>query len=63
LATNNNEARLLTTTQAARYMNLHRSTIHRLIVAGAIPHIRTFKSFRIDKQDLDAFIESQKVVL
>jgi excisionase family DNA binding protein len=58
----NNEARLLTTNQAATYLGVHRSTVRRLVLQGSLPHLR-FKSWRIDKNDLDAFINREKVIL
>lgn len=56
------DSRLLTTQQAARYLGVHRSTIRRLVIEGSLPHLNTFKSWRIDRCDLDAFISREKVV-
>jgi excisionase family DNA binding protein len=56
-------ARLLTTNEAAAYLRVNRSTVRRLVLNGSLPCLtRSFKSWRIDRQDLDAFIEREKVV-
>jgi excisionase family DNA binding protein len=56
------DARLLTTQQAATYLGVHRSTVRRLVIEGTLPTLRTFKSWRIDRADLDSFIDREKVV-
>jgi excisionase family DNA binding protein len=56
-------ARLLTTNQAATYLGVHRSTIRRLVLNGSLPRLNTFKSWRVDRADLDLFIEREKAVL
>jgi excisionase family DNA binding protein len=58
-----NESRLFTTAQAAKYLGVHRTTVYRLVVEGSLPHVATFKSWRIDRNDLDAFIAREKVIL
>lgn len=62
-ATPASEPRLFTTKQAATYLGVHRSTIRRLVLDGSLPLIDAFKSWRIDRTDLDAFIGREKVVL
>jgi excisionase family DNA binding protein len=59
----NTMPRLLSTGQAAIYLGVDSSTVRRRIYAGDIPVIRCFKHFKIDRVDLDAFIEAQKDVL
>jgi excisionase family DNA binding protein len=54
---------MLTTAQAAKYLGVHRSTVYRLVIEGTLPHLNTFKSWRIDRNDLDAFIDHEKVIL
>lgn len=56
------QSRLLTTQQAATYLGVHRSTVRRLVIEGTLPHLDSFKSWRIDRDDLDAFINREKVV-
>ena len=53
--------RLIPTIEAARYLSVNRSTVHRLRVAGELPAIRYFKHIRFDVRDLDAWIDRQKV--
>lgn len=53
--------RLFTTRQAATYLGVHRSTVRRLVLDGTLPHINSFKSWRIDRDDLDKFIQRQKI--
>jgi excisionase family DNA binding protein len=57
------ERRLLSTTQAAEYLCVSGATIRRLIYAGELPVIRTFKHYRVDVRDLDDFIAKHKDVL
>lgn len=52
--------RLLTTRQAADYLNLSQWTIRRLWYRREIKAIDTLKHMRYDVQDLDAWIEAQK---
>jgi excisionase family DNA binding protein len=52
--------RLLSTTQAAKYLSLSRWTVNRLINTGDLPAIRQFKHLRVDRTDLDSFIERAK---
>lgn len=52
--------RLLRTPDAARYIGVHRSTLHREAVAGRIRPITKFKYWLFDVSDLDTFIENLK---
>lgn len=54
--------RLLTVEQAAEYLSCSEANLYALIEAGDLPYVRVGrrKGYRIDRQDLDAFIESRK---
>lgn len=56
----NQERRLLSTAEAAYYLNVSRWTVDRLRVAGSLPAIRYFKHLRFDRSDLDDFIDRVK---
>jgi excisionase family DNA binding protein len=60
---NNNLRRLLSTRQAGEYLGVSSRTIRSRIYSGDLPVLRCFKSFRLDKADLDAYIASNKEVL
>jgi excisionase family DNA binding protein len=53
--------RLVSTLQAAKYLSVNRSTVHRLRVAGELPAITHWKHVRFDVHDLDNWIERSKV--
>ena len=53
--------RLLRTKQAAQFLSVDRSTVHRLRVSGEIPAITHLKYVLFDVQDLSAWIERNKV--
>jgi excisionase family DNA binding protein len=53
--------RLISTVQAAKYLSVNRSTVHRLRVAGQLPAITHWKHVRFDVRDLDSWIERNKV--
>jgi excisionase family DNA binding protein len=52
--------RLLRTRQAAQYLSIDRSTLHRLRVSGAIPAITSLKYVLFDVDDLSAWIARNK---
>jgi excisionase family DNA binding protein len=55
------EARLLSPDLAARYLGLtSRWSIYRLVSAGELPPVRIAGKLRIDRADLDRFIEARK---
>lgn len=55
------EARLLSPIQAAQYLGLgSRWAVYRLVSEGQIPAIKLAGKVRIDRDDLDAFIEALK---
>jgi excisionase family DNA binding protein len=55
--------RLLSTNEAAKYLGVTATTVRRRVYAGDLPVIRCFKTWKIDRSDLDAFITAQKDVL
>jgi excisionase family DNA binding protein len=55
--------RLLSTSEAATYLGVTSTTVRRLIYAGDLPVIRCFKHYKIDRDDLAAFVTAQKDVL
>jgi excisionase family DNA binding protein len=59
----NNLRRLFSTREAGEYLGVSSRTIRRLIYAGDLPVLRCFKSFRLDKNDLDSYIANEKVVI
>ena len=52
--------RLLDYKTAAAYLSLSYWSIRELVLDGIIPHLKFGKKVLIDRQDLDAWIESQK---
>jgi len=54
--------RLLTVSQAAEYLGCSRANVYTLINAGELPVVAVGKSrgYRIDRQDIDAFIDRRK---
>lgn len=56
------ETRLLNIKQAAAYLSCTVSAIRHLVWAGKLPHMRIGRFVQIDRADLNAFVESQKVV-
>lgn len=53
--------RLMRTKQAAQYLSVDRSTLHRLRVAGSIPAITHLKYVLFDVEDLSTWIDQNKV--
>lgn len=56
------EPRLLTVAEAARFLGCSEANVYGLIAAGDLPSVRVGrrKGIRLDRQDLEAFIESRK---
>lgn len=55
------EQRLLTVKQAAKYLGTSRGGVRRLVHSGKLEPIRLDKkSWRLDRADLDAFVELSK---
>lgn len=52
--------RLLRTEQAAQYLSVDRSTVHRLRVARELPALTHLKFVLFDVRDLDAYIDRHK---
>jgi excisionase family DNA binding protein len=52
--------RLLTPEQAAEYLNVSRARIYELLEEGDIPPVKSGRSVRIDKDDLDVWIKAHK---
>ena len=58
------ERRLLTVTDAAKFLGCSRANVYGLIEAGDLPFITIGKSrgYRIDRHDLEAFLQRRKTV-
>ncbi len=54
--TNNPSEKLLKMSEAANRLNVSKSTVYRLIVAGTLPAIKIGKQIRIKPADLEAYI-------
>jgi excisionase family DNA binding protein len=54
------ESRLLSTRQAAAYLNCHVWFIRNLAWKGTVPHLTLGHRLLFDRADLDKFIEKQK---
>lgn len=52
---------ILTVAQVAEYLQLNRLTVYRYIRDGKIPAVRLGRLFRITREDVKAFLDSQKV--
>lgn len=50
----------LTTEEVLEYLQVNLRTIYRLIKAGRIPAVRVGRQWRFRKQDIDAWLESQR---
>ena len=50
---------VLTTKEAAAYLSISLPTLHRLLRAGELPHLRLGRVIRFRVEDLDAFLESR----
>lgn len=58
---NATEGNLLCVKEAARFLNVSLTTIHRLIRQGEIPVIRVSQRlWRFDKNDLNAYVRKQR---
>jgi excisionase family DNA binding protein len=55
--------RLLSTTEAGKYLGVTATTVRRLVYAGDLPVIRKFKTWKIDRADLESFVTAEKDVL
>ena len=55
-------SRLLPLKLAAAYMSLSYDSLYRMYVDGEVPHVRFGRKVLIDRQDLDAWIETHKEV-
>lgn len=51
----------MTVKEVASYLKTSTKTIQRLVLSGKLPAIRLGKQFRIDRKDLEEFIEKQKI--
>ncbi len=54
------DPKLLTITETARFLQVHRATISRLIGAGALPHIAIGSRKLVLETDLLSFIENRR---
>lgn len=52
--------RLLTLSEAARYLQLSPWTVRELIRRSALPRVRISRKILLDRQDLDALIDTHK---
>ncbi len=54
---------VLTVDEVAKLLKLSKITIYRLIKTGEIPAYKVGASWRINKEDLEAYIESKKKLI
>jgi len=54
-------SKLLTTKQAAELLNIHPTTIHRMIQRGELEAYRVGGSVRIDETHLHAYLEANRI--
>ena len=52
--------KLMTVSEAARYMKCSVSTVHRLVRSGSIPHIRSGRAVCVRRSDIDAWIARRR---
>lgn len=52
---------VMTVEQVAAYLQLNKLTVYKFVRDGRIPASRLGKSYRIQKADVDQFLESQKL--
>ena len=51
---------LLTIKEACEYLNISRATLYKLIKEGKLKPVKIGRSTRLDKRDLDKFIQQLK---
>ena len=51
----------LTVRDVAVFLNVDEKTIYRLVTKGELPGFKVLGSWRFQKSDLDAWIETQKI--
>ncbi len=54
------QARLLDVNAAAAYLQVSSWSVRVLVWRGALPHVRIGRLLRLDRSDLDGFIEANK---
>lgn len=52
---------VMTVEQVAAYLQLNKLTVYKFVREGRIPASRLGKSYRIQKADVDQFLETQKL--
>ena len=57
LKSNSNPQRLLTVAEAAAYLRRTPRALRHLIAAGTVPAVREGRSVRLDRRELDRWIE------
>jgi excisionase family DNA binding protein len=55
------DAHLLTASEVADLLRVSSMTVYRLIRSGELPAVRVGRSYRVRREDLDAYLESQVV--
>src|SRR5688572_2833312 len=55
-----NDEVFLTTEEVLEYLQVNLRTVYRLIKAGKIPAVRVGRQWRFRKQDIDAWLDSQR---
>ena len=53
--------RLLKASEVARILNISKSMVYRLMKNGKIPYVRINQAFRIHPEDLDKFLEGNRI--
>ncbi len=53
--------RLYSVPEAAEYLGRSKWSMRRLVWSGKLPHVRCGKRVHVDVEDIDQFIESNKI--
>ena len=61
ISTTYENERLLKASEVARILNISRSLVYRLIHTGEIPSIRINQAVRVHQDDLNSYIESNRI--
>jgi excisionase family DNA binding protein len=59
-STSTSRSRLLSILEAAEFLNISSWQVRRLVWRGDLPAVRIGRLVRLDREDLDAYITSQK---
>ncbi len=51
---------LLSVTEAAEYLSVSRTTVYRLVHAGAVPAVKVGGQLRLDRDELHTYVYQEK---